>query len=339
MTQHTMQQPPTTENLALIEAQLKQSSNWIQPLREEIARYLIGQSSLVDRLLISLLVKGHILLEGVPGLAKTLALKTLASLVNGKFNRIQFTPDMLPADIVGTEIYDPKEAKFRVKHGPVFANFILADEINRAPAKVQSALLEAMQEKQVTIGEQTFLLPSPFFVLATQNPLEQEGTYPLPEAQLDRFMMKVIMDYPSEDEEMRVLDLAGTTEDMPLPTPMVHLDAIQEARQVVNRLYLDEKVKRYIVRLVHATRRPDEYGVHIAPLIRVGASPRATINIALTSRAHAFLEGRSYVTPHDVKSVAMDVLRHRVTVTYEAEAEGLNSEQIIARLLDELPVP
>ncbi len=339
MTQHTMQQPPTTENLALIEAQLKQSSNWIQPLREEIARYLIGQSSLVDRLLISLLVKGHILLEGVPGLAKTLALKTLASLVNGKFNRIQFTPDMLPADIVGTEIYDPKEAKFRVKHGPVFANFILADEINRAPAKVQSALLEAMQEKQVTIGEQTFLLPSPFFVLATQNPLEQEGTYPLPEAQLDRFMMKVIMDYPSEDEEMRVLDLAGTTEDMPLPTPMVDLDAIQEARQVVNRLYLDEKVKRYIVRLVHATRRPDEYGVHIAPLIRVGASPRATINIALTSRAHAFLEGRSYVTPHDVKSVAMDVLRHRVTVTYEAEAEGLNSEQIIARLLDELPVP
>ena len=334
-----MQQPPTTENLALIEAQLKQSSNWIQPLRTEIARYLIGQSSLVDRLLISLLVKGHILLEGVPGLAKTLALKTLASLVNAKFNRIQFTPDMLPADIVGTEIYDPKEAKFRVKHGPVFANFILADEINRAPAKVQSALLEAMQEKQVTIGEQTFLLPSPFFVLATQNPLEQEGTYPLPEAQLDRFMMKVIMDYPSEDEEMRVLDLAGTTEDMPLPTPMVHLDAIQEARQVVNRLYLDEKVKRYIVRLVHATRRPDEYGVHIAPLIRVGASPRATINIALTSRAHAFLEGRSYVTPHDVKSVAMDVLRHRVTVTYEAEAEGLNSEQIIARLLDELPVP
>ena len=334
-----MQQPPTTENLALIEAQLKQSSNWIQPLREEIARYLIGQSSLVDRLLISLLVKGHILLEGVPGLAKTLALKTLASLVNGKFNRIQFTPDMLPADIVGTEIYDPKEAKFRVKHGPVFANFILADEINRAPAKVQSALLEAMQEKQVTIGEQTFLLPSPFFVLATQNPLEQEGTYPLPEAQLDRFMMKVIMDYPSEDEEMRVLDLAGTTEDMPLPTPMVHLEAIQEARQVVNRLYLDEKVKRYIVRLVHATRRPDEYGVRIAPLIRVGASPRATINIALTSRAHAFLEGRSYVTPHDVKSVAMDVLRHRVTVTYEAEAEGFNSEQIIARLLDELPVP
>jgi MoxR-like ATPase len=322
-----------------MEAQVKQASLWIQPLRTEIGRYLIGQSSLVDRLLISLLVKGHILLEGVPGLAKTLALKTLAQLVNAKFHRIQFTPDMLPADIVGTEIYDPKEAQFRVKHGPVFANFILADEINRAPAKVQSALLEAMQEKQVTIGEQTFPLPSPFFVLATQNPLEQEGTYPLPEAQLDRFMMKVIMDYPTEDEEMQVLDLAGTTEDMPIPQAMVSLEAIEQARKVVNCLHLDEKVKRYIVQLVHATRRPDEYGVPIAPLIRVGASPRATINLALTSRAHAFLQGRAYVTPHDVKSVALDVLRHRVTVTYEAEAEGLNSEQIIGRILDTLAVP
>ena len=326
-------------NLALLEAQVKASSEWIQPLRKEIARYLIGQSTLVDRLLISLLVKGHILLEGVPGLAKTLALKTLASLVNAQFHRIQFTPDMLPADIVGTEIYDPKEAKFRVKHGPVFANFILADEINRAPAKVQSALLEAMQEKQVTIGEHTFPLPSPFFVLATQNPLEQEGTYPLPEAQLDRFMMKVIMDYPTEDEEMLVLDLAGTTEEMPVPQPMVSLDAIQQARKVVNALHLDEKVKRYIVRLVHATRRPDEYGIPLAPYIRVGASPRATINLALTARAHAVLDGRAYVTPHDVKSIAMDVLRHRVTVTYEAEAEGLSSEQVITRLLNELPVP
>jgi MoxR-like ATPase len=240
---------------------------------------------------------------------------------------------------VGTEIYDPREARFRVKHGPVFANFILADEINRAPAKVQSALLEAMQEKQVTIGEQSYPLPSPFFVLATQNPLEQEGTYPLPEAQLDRFMMKVVMDYPTEEEELRVLDLAGTTEEMPVPTPVVSLDAIQQARTVVNGLYLDEKVKRYIVRLVHATRRPDDFGIHIAPLIRVGASPRATINLALTSRAHAFLNGRAYVTPHDVKNVAMDVLRHRVTVTYEAEAEGLDSEKMITRILDELPVP
>ena len=336
MTTPSLTPPTVPANLALLEAQVKASSEWIQPLRQEIARYLIGQSTLVDRLLISLLVKGHILLEGVPGLAKTLALKTLASLVNAQFHRIQFTPDMLPADIVGTEIYDPK---FRVKHGPVFANFILADEINRAPAKVQSALLEAMQEKQVTIGEHTFPLPSPFFVLATQNPLEQEGTYPLPEAQLDRFMMKVIMDYPTEDEEMLVLDLAGTTEEMPVPQPMVSLDDIQQARKVVNALHLDEKVKRYIVRLVHATRRPDEYGIPLAPYIRVGASPRATINLALTARAHAFLDGRAYVTPHDVKSIAMDVLRHRVTVTYEAEAEGLSSEQVITRLLNELPVP
>ncbi|MES2920538.1 MAG: MoxR family ATPase [Verrucomicrobiota bacterium] len=331
--------PAPFANPADAEALVREASYWIHPLRSEIGRYLIGQSDLVDRLLISLMVKGHILLEGVPGLAKTLALKTLASLVNAKFNRIQFTPDMLPADIVGTEIYDPREARFRVKHGPVFANFILADEINRAPAKVQSALLEAMQEKQVTIGEQTFPLPAPFFVLATQNPLEQEGTYPLPEAQLDRFMMKVVMDYPTEEEELRVLDLAGTTEEMPVPQPIVSLEAIQQARGVVNSLYLDEKVKRYIVRLVHATRRPDDFGIHIAPLIRVGASPRATINLALASRAHAFLNGRAYVTPHDVKNVAMDVMRHRVTVTYEAEAEGLNSEQIITRILDELPVP
>ncbi len=339
-TRASMTTPPTNSfSVSDIEAQVASASAWIPPLRKEIARFLIGQTTLVDRLLISLLVKGHILLEGVPGLAKTLALKTLASLVNAQFHRIQFTPDMLPADIVGTEIYDPKEARFRVKHGPVFANFILADEINRAPAKVQSALLEAMQEKQVTIGEQTFPLPAPFFVLATQNPLEQEGTYPLPEAQLDRFMMKVIMDYPTEDEEMQVLDLAATTDDMPVPQAMVSLQAIQQARSVVNRLHLDEKVKRYIVQLVQATRRPDDYGVPIAPLIRVGASPRATINLALTSRAHAFLDGRAYVTPHDVKSVAMDVLRHRVTVTYEAEAEGLSSEQIIARLLNEMPVP
>ncbi len=331
--------PPSLLNLTAAEAQVREASHWIHPLRSEIGRYLIGQTELVDRLLVSLMVKGHILLEGVPGLAKTLALKTLAQLVNAKFNRIQFTPDMLPADIVGTEIYDPREARFRVKHGPVFANFILADEINRAPAKVQSALLEAMQEKQVTIGEESFALPAPFFVLATQNPLEQEGTYPLPEAQLDRFMMKVVMDYPTEDEELRILDLAGTTEDLPAPAPIVSLEAIQQARTVVNSLYLDEKVKRYIVRLVHATRRPDDFGIHIAPLIRVGASPRATINLALTSRANAFLNGRAYVTPHDVKTVAMDVLRHRITITYEAEAEGLNSEQIVTRILDELPVP
>jgi len=318
---------------------VRDASRWIQPLRSELGRYLIGQTGLVDRLLISLLVRGHILLEGVPGLAKTLALKTLAALVDAKFNRIQFTPDMLPADIVGTEVFDPRAAEFRVKRGPVFANFILADEINRAPAKVQSALLEAMQEKQVTIGDQTFPLPAPFLVMATQNPLEQEGTYPLPEAQLDRFLMKVVVNYPSEDEELRVLDLAATTEDMPMPSPVVSLDAIREGREVTGRLYLDDRVKHYIVRLVHATRRPDDFGVRIAPFIKVGASPRATIGLALAAKAHAFLDGRGYVTPNDVKSIAMDVLRHRVAVSYEAEAEGLASEALITRILDELPVP
>ena len=315
------------------------ASHWIQPLRNELGRYLIGQTSLVDRLLISLLVRGHVLLEGVPGLAKTLALKTLAALVDAKFNRIQFTPDMLPADIVGTEIFDPRAAEFRVKRGPVFANFILADEINRAPAKVQSALLEAMQEKQVTIGDQTFPLATPFMVLATQNPLEQEGTYPLPEAQLDRFLLKVVVDYPSEAEELLVLDLAATIKDLAVPRPVVTLDTIRQAGEVAASLYLDDRVKQYIVRLVHTTRRPDDFGVRIAPFIKVGASPRATIGLALASRAHAFLEGRTYVTPNDVKTIAMDVLRHRVAVSYEAEAEGLSSETLVQRILDELPVP
>jgi MoxR-like ATPase len=318
---------------------VEEASHWIQPLRTKLGRYLIGQTSMVDRLLISLLVRGHVLLEGVPGLAKTLALKTLAALVDAKFNRIQFTPDMLPADIVGTEIFDPRAAEFRVKRGPVFANFILADEINRAPAKVQSALLEAMQEKQVTIGDQTFPLATPFMVLATQNPLEQEGTYPLPEAQLDRFLLKVVVDYPSEAEELQVLDLAATIKDMAAPTPIVTLDTIRKAGEVAAGLYLDDRVKQYIVRLVHTTRRPDDFGVRIAPFIKVGASPRATIGLALAARAHAFLDGRSYVTPNDVKSIAMDVLRHRVAVTYEAEAEGLSSETLVQRILDELPVP
>jgi MoxR-like ATPase len=318
---------------------VEEASHWIQPLRTKLGRYLIGQTSMVDRLLISLLVRGHVLLEGVPGLAKTLALKTLAALVDAKFNRIQFTPDMLPADIVGTEIFDPRAAEFRVKRGPVFANFILADEINRAPAKVQSALLEAMQEKQVTIGDQTFPLATPFMVLATQNPLEQEGTYPLPEAQLDRFLLKVVVDYPSEAEELQVLDLAATIKDMAAPAPIVTLDTIRKAGEVAAGLYLDDRVKQYIVRLVHTTRRPDDFGVRIAPFIKVGASPRATIGLALAARAHAFLDGRSYVTPNDVKSIAMDVLRHRVAVTYEAEAEGLSSETLVQRILDELPVP
>lgn len=329
----------TTPDSALAEQQIEQAAAWIHPLRGEIAKHLVGQTMLVDRLLIALLVKGHILLEGVPGLAKTLALKTLASLVDADFRRIQFTPDMLPADIVGTQIFDPKSSSFEVKHGPVFANFILADEINRAPAKVQSALLEAMQEKQVTIGDHTFSLPKPFLVMATQNPLEQEGTYPLPEAQVDRFMLKVVVDYPSMEEEMRVVDLAATTADPVEPKPVVSLDHIRHAREVVNSLYLDEKVKSYLVTLVHSTRDPDSFGLNLGPYLRVGASPRASISLALAGKAHAFLEGRSYVTPHDIKSVAPDVLRHRVTVSYEAEAEGITSDQLIARILDLLPVP
>ena len=323
----------------LTEEEIKGASEWVYPLRAEIGRYLIGQQDLVDRLISVLLVKGHVLLEGVPGLAKTLALKTLAQLVSADFNRIQFTPDMLPADIVGTQVFDPRAAKFEVKHGPVFANFILADEINRAPAKVQSALLEAMQERQVTIGEESFKLADPFFVLATQNPLEQEGTYPLPEAQLDRFIMKVLVDYPSMDEEMAVIDVAAITQGMPEPAPVVSLDAIREAQEMVNRVYLDEKVKRYIVSLVHATRRPDDFGLKIGPYLRVGASPRASIAMTLLGKARAFLEGRTYVTPHDVKTIAMDVLRHRVAVSYEAEAEGLNAEHFIRQILDEMPVP
>lgn len=323
----------------LTEEEIKAASHWVEPLRAEIGKHLIGQHDLVDRLISVLLVKGHVLLEGVPGLAKTLALKTLAQLVNAKFNRIQFTPDMLPADIVGTQIFDPRAAQFEVKHGPVFANFILADEINRAPAKVQSALLEAMQEKQVTIGEESFRLADPFFVLATQNPLEQEGTYPLPEAQLDRFIMKVLVDYPTMDEEMTVIDIAANTTEMSIPAPVVTLDVIRNAQAMVNRVYLDEKVKRYIVSLVHATRRPDDFGLKIGPYLRVGASPRASIAMTLLGKARAFLDGRTYVTPHDVKSIAPDVLRHRVAVSYEAEAEGLDAEHFIRQILDEMPVP
>ena len=323
----------------LTEEEIRAASAWVHPLRAEIGRFLIGQQDLVDRLISVLLVRGHVLLEGVPGLAKTLALKTLAQLVNADFHRIQFTPDMLPADIVGTQIFDPRAAQFEVKHGPVFANFILADEINRAPAKVQSALLEAMQEKQVTIGEQSFKLADPFFVLATQNPLEQEGTYPLPEAQLDRFIMKVLVDYPTVEEEMAVIDIAASTQEIQEPKPVVTLDVIREAQRVVNRVYLDEKVKRYIVSLVHATRRPDDFGLKIGPYLRVGASPRASIAMTLLGKARAFLDGRSYVTPHDIKSIAPDVLRHRVVVSYEAEAEGLDAEHFIRQILDELPVP
>src|ERR1700678_678477 len=315
------------------------SSAWIRPLQQEIGRVIVGQQQLLDRLLIALLSNGHVLLEGVPGLAKTLALKTLAGCIAVRFKRLQFTPDMLPADIVGTMIYNPQDGAFRTKHGPIFSNLILADEINRAPAKVQSALLEAMQERQVTIGDETYPLPNPFLVLATQNPLEQEGTYPLPEAQIDRFMMKVVVSYPNRAEERAILDAMATSEALPTARPVVSGQQILNARHVVNTLYVDDKIRNYIVDLVLATRPPIAAALKLNGYIQTGASPRATINLTLAARAIAFLNGRHYVTPQDVKSIAMDVLRHRVTVTYEAEAENITSEDVVQKILDALPVP
>lgn len=318
---------------------ITEHSAWITPLREEIGRVIVGQKPLVDRLLIALLSNGHVLLEGVPGLAKTLALKTLASCIAVRFKRLQFTPDLLPADIVGTMVYNPQDGEFRTKHGPIFSNLILADEINRAPAKVQSALLEAMQERQVTIGDETYPLPSPFLVLATQNPLEQEGTYPLPEAQLDRFMMKVIVSYPSRSEERAILDAMATTEPTVVPRAVIDAARVLEARHVVNTLFIDDKVRDYIVDIVLATRPPLAAALSLNGYVQTGASPRATIALTLAARAMAFLSGRHFVTPQDVKTVAMDVLRHRVSVTYEAEAESITSEQVIEQILGTLPVP
>jgi MoxR-like ATPase len=315
------------------------SSAWIRPLQQEMARVIVGQKHLLDRLLVALLTNGHVLLEGVPGLAKTLALKTLANCIALDFKRLQFTPDMLPADIVGTMIYNPQDGAFRTKHGPIFSNLILADEINRAPAKVQSALLEAMQERQVTIGDETYRLPTPFLVLATQNPLEQEGTYPLPEAQIDRFMMKVIVTYPNRAEERAILDAMATTEAMIVPRAVVSAAQIVEARHVVNTLYVDDKIRDYIVDLVLATRPPIAAALNLNGYIQYGASPRATIALTLGARAMAFLSGRHFVIPQDVKSIALDVLRHRVSVTYEAEAENISSENVIERILNALPVP
>jgi len=330
---------PQFTSIQTITDSVQRASAWVRPLEQEMGRVIVGQRALIERLLVGLLSNGHILLEGVPGLAKTLALKTLAAAVQTGFRRIQFTPDMLPADIVGTEIYHPKDVSFVVKHGPVFANLILADEINRAPAKVQSALLEAMQERQVTIGEKTYPLPDPFLVMATQNPIEQEGTYPLPEAQVDRFMLKVVVSYPSVSEERIILDAVETIDHSVLVNPVVSEADIVRSRQVVNTIYMDEKVKNYIVSLVYATREPESYGLDLKPYIQNGASPRATINLKTASKALAFLQGRGYVTPDDVKSIAMDVLRHRVGITYEAEAESLTSEDMVRRILDTLPVP
>ena len=317
----------------------REHSGWVVPLRQEIARVLIGQKHLVDRLLVGLVTNGHLLLEGVPGLAKTLSLKTLAAATQLKFHRLQFTPDMLPADIVGTMIYNPREGSFHTKHGPIFSNFILADEINRAPAKVQSALLEAMQERQVTLGDDTYQLPQPFLVMATQNPLEHEGTYPLPEAQVDRFMLKVIVDYPSLAEERAILEAMATSEPDLSVRPVVSGEDILTARRVVNSVYVDDKIKDYIVDLVWATRDPKRYRLDLNGYDRYGASPRATIALTMVAKAWAFLNGRGYVTPQDVKTFALDVLRHRVAVSYEAEAENITAENIITKILETLPVP
>lgn len=319
--------------------QVIEAGAFVRPLLEEAGKVIVGQSYLMERLVISLLANGHVLLEGVPGLAKTLAIKTLSDTISVDFSRIQFTPDMLPADVTGTQIYNPQSGEFTTRQGPVFANLVLADEINRAPAKVQSALLEAMQEKQVTIGETTYPLPSPFLVLATQNPIEQEGTYLLPEAQVDRFMLKVVIDYPAWDEERRILDDWAKTEGLPEASQVVTADQILAARKVVDTIYVDDKVKDYIVNLVCSTRDPEKYKVPAKDLIDLGASPRATIFLTLAAKSHAFVQGRGYVTPQDVKSIAMDVLRHRVHISYEAEAQEKSSEEVVQLLLDHLPVP
>ncbi|CAK8715580.1 MAG: MoxR-like ATPase [Candidatus Electronema aureum] len=326
-------------SVAEISRAVQESSAWVGLLKHEIGKNIIGQEKLIERLLIGLLTGGHILLEGLPGLAKTLAVKTLAAAVSTDFRRIQFTPDMLPADIIGTEIYNPRDSSFVVKQGPIFASLILADEINRAPSKVQSALLEAMQEKQVTIGESTFPLPELFLVLATQNPIEQEGTYPLPEAQVDRFMLKVQVGYPTREQERRILDLIEHTDAQAAMPPILAPEDILAARKVVDSIYVDDRIKDYIVDLVCATREPSGLNAGMREYIETGASPRATINLKAAARALAYLSGRGYVIPDDIKSCALDVLRHRIRISYEAEAEGISSEDIIRRLLETVPVP
>src|SRR5262245_50799484 len=311
----------------------------LEPLYRAIESIIVGQRVMVDRLLVGLLTGGHILLEGVPGLAKTLAVRTVAQGLRLSFKRIQFTPDLLPADVIGTQIYNPRTGEFTIKKGPIFAHFVLADEINRAPAKVQSALLEAMQEKQVTIGDTSYALEQPFLVLATQNPIEQEGTYPLPEAQVDRFMLKLKLTYPSKDEELAILNRMAPVELGLYVEPVLSAADIFELRSVIDQVYVDDKIKRYIVDVIHATRTPGEYGLDIAPYIQYGASPRGTIFLTRGARAQAFLDGRGYVTPQDVKSIGYDVLRHRISITYEAEAEDITPENLLQRIFDHLKVP
>ncbi|MCO4806249.1 MAG: MoxR family ATPase [Flavobacteriales bacterium] len=330
----------TALDIRELNEKIEKESAFIDLIVREMDKVIIGQRYMVDRMLIALLSNGHLLLEGVPGLAKTLAIKSLSATVDGAFSRIQFTPDLLPADLVGTQIYQVKKDEFTIRKGPVFANFVLADEINRAPAKVQSALLEAMQEKQVTIGDTTFDLPTPFLVLATQNPVEQEGTYPLPEAQVDRFMLKVVLDYPKKEEEKLIIrqNISPTT--YPTTSKILKPEDITRARNVVREVYMDEKIEQYIIDIVFATRNPEEYGLaKFKDLISFGGSPRASINLALAAKAYAFIKRRGYVIPEDVRAICKDVLRHRIGVTYEAEAENITSENIIDEILNHVEVP
>ncbi len=327
-------------DIQALNAQVQANSEFVKRLYEETSQTIVGQEHMIERLLIGLLTKGHVLLEGLPGLAKTLAIKTLSSATNAKFSRIQFTPDLLPADIIGTMIYNPSKNDFSVKKGPVFANFVLADEINRAPAKVQSALLESMQERQVTIGTETFKLEEPFLVLATQNPIEQEGTYPLPEAQVDRFMLKVKITYPKQEEEREIIRRNLNVASFGKVKQVVSLDEINRARKTVRQVYMDEKIEQYILDIVFATRTPEKYGLEsLKPMLSFGGSPRASINLALASKAIAFLNSRGYVTPDDVRNICYDVLRHRIGITYEAEAENITQEDIIKQILNAVEVP
>ena len=327
-------------SLTEINDQIAKESAFIEPLRSSIGEVIVGQDEIINKILIGLLANGHLLLEGVPGLAKTLTVNTLAQVIDTKFQRIQFTPDMLPADLLGTLIFNQKTGTFETRKGPIFSNIILADEINRAPSKVQSALLEAMQERQVTIGEDTFKLDLPFLVLATQNPIEHEGTYPLPEAQVDRFMMKLVVDYPEKEEERKILRQAARTGELVPVKPAVKSEDILKAQAIINDIYVDEKVEDYVLNLVFATRNPNKFNLgDLSQLIEFGASPRATINLILASKARAFLEHRGYITPEDVRYVGKDVLRHRIILTYEAEAEELTSENVIQRLFDSIEIP
>ncbi|MDP8296649.1 MAG: AAA family ATPase [Candidatus Orphnella occulta] len=328
------------EGISAINEKVAKESVFVQRLKTEIQKVIVGQHYLIDRLLVGILANGHILVEGVPGLAKTLSIRTLAQAINTKFQRIQFTPDLLPADIIGTLVYNPKEGTFTTKKGPIFSNVILADEINRAPAKVQSALLEAMQEREVTIGLETFKLDQPFLVMATQNPIEHEGTYPLPEAQVDRFMLKIMITYPTIEEEHEILKRMSFTQNKFELKSVIEPEDILNARSVVDEIYIDEKLEKYILDIVFATREPEKYKLdELASLIQYGASPRATIYLRLAAKAYAFIQGRGYVTPQDIKSIGMDVLRHRVTISYEAESEEKTGEDIIKKIFDEIEVP